>query len=385
MKITRYTRFVRAQILRGKLRSLGTVGGVTVAMFLLTVVISMQRGVESATRVSANDTTLVVYRENRYCPFTSHLPQFYASRIAAIPGVASVAPMRIVVSNCRASLDVVTFRGLTSESVADGLRGGWQLSSGSIEEWRRRSDGALVGESLATRRDVEIGQRFTAAGITVHVAGILRSSEPQDRNVVYTHLPFLQETDRRGGSGGIVTQFNVRVTDSDRLEEIARAIDEEFASESQPTSTWPEKAFAARAAADVLEIARFATWLGWGALITVFALVANAIVLSVRERVREYAILETLGYSKWHIATFVVAEGSILSLVGGMIGAALAAVIVRRGVFVLTMEGVSIEMTATAGVLLGGVLLSGAIGVLASVVPAVQAARQEIVESFRTV
>ncbi len=247
--------------------------------------------------MTANDTTLVVYRENRYCPFTSRLPQHYVRRIEAISGVASAVPVRILVSNCRASLDVVTFRGVGTEQFLTQYVPRFELLDGSAEEWRRRGDGALVGESLARRRSIKLGDRLTAAGITVYVAGIFRSDEPQDQNVAYTHLAFVQEAAERGGTGGIVTQFNVKVTDPSLLEPVATAIDEEFAHDQDPTFTSPEKAFVARAATDILQIVSFASWLGWGALAAVFALVANAIVLAVQDRIRDHAVLQTLGYS----------------------------------------------------------------------------------------
>ena len=38
--------------------------------------------------------------------------------------------------------------------------------------------------ALATRRGLRIGDRFEAAGITVYVAGIIRSPEPQDQTYV---------------------------------------------------------------------------------------------------------------------------------------------------------------------------------------------------------
>ncbi len=69
----------------------------------------MQQGVREATVRSANDTRLVVYRQDRYCPFTSNLPENYAARISMIAGVKSVVPVKVVVSNCRTGLDVVTF------------------------------------------------------------------------------------------------------------------------------------------------------------------------------------------------------------------------------------------------------------------------------------
>ena len=80
----RFIPLILKQVVRNPTRSLLTMAGVAVAMFLFCTVRSMQRGVAEATRVSAADTTLVVYRENRYCPFTSRLPQHYQRRIESI-------------------------------------------------------------------------------------------------------------------------------------------------------------------------------------------------------------------------------------------------------------------------------------------------------------
>lgn len=375
---------VLKQLRRHPLRTALTACGVAVAMFLFCAVEAMRTGVERATRVTAEDTTLVVYRENRYCPFTSRLPQYYGSRIEAIPGVVSAVPMRIQVSNCSASLDVVTFRGVPEEAFVEHHVPDLEVIDGSVKAWRSRSDAALLGESLAVRRGLRVGDRFRSAGITVHVAGIVRSSEPQDRNVAYTHLGFLQESSRRGGTGGVVTQFNVKVDAPERLESVARAIDEEFARESDPTSTRPEKAFVAHAAGDILEMVRFASWLGWGALAAVFALVANAILLSVQDRIRDFAILQTLGYRPRHVAALVLLEGGVLGIGGGAVGA-IAALLVARRRFSLTMEGLNLEIASDPFLLAVGLGLSVLLGLLAGVAPAIRVARREIAESFRAV
>jgi putative ABC transport system permease protein len=375
---------VRRQLVRQPLRTGLTLSGVAVAMFLFCAVEAMRAGVERATTVTSSDTLLVVYRENRYCPFTSRIPQYYGDRIEAIPGVVSVVPMQITVSNCRASLDVVTLRGVPEEDFVAEVAPGLRIIEGSLEEWRRRSDAALVGESLAKRRRVAIGDRLDAAGITVTVAGVLRSAEPQEQNVAYTHLAFLQESLRRGGTGGIVTQFNVRVGSAADLEPVAAAIDEEFARDTEPTSTRPEKAFVAAAARDILEIVRFASWLGWGALAAVFALVANAIVLAVRDRVREHAILETVGFAPRHIAAIVLLEGLHLGIAGGLVGA-VAAFLVARQLFALTMEGINIEIVSDPRLIATGLLLAVLLGLGAAVAPALRAARRSIAESFRAV
>ena len=377
--------FVLKQVVRHRTRSLLTMAGVAIATFLFCTVQSMQHGVEAATRVTATDTTLVVYRENRYCPFTSRLPQHYRRRIEAVPGVTSVVPVRILVSNCRASLDVVTFRGVPQEQFVAQYAPSLDIIAGSIDEWTRRSDAALVGESLAIRRDTKVGDRFTAGGVTVYVAGIVRSDEPQDQNVAYTHLAFIQESSMRGGTNGVVTQFNVKIDDPARLEDVGAAIDAEFADDQEPTSTYAEKAFVARAASDVLDIVSFAAWLGWGALAAVFALVANAIILAVQDRVRDHAVLQTLGYSGTLIGQLIVVEGMVIGLCGGVVGAAVAFWFVSRGRFSMSMEGLNVEIASDPMIILTGLGMSVGLGVLAGLVPAWQASRREIASCFRAV
>jgi putative ABC transport system permease protein len=381
----KYLPLVFKYVVRHRTRTLLTICGVAIAMFLFCAVQSMRHGVEAATLVQATDTTLVVYRENRYCPFTSRLPQHYQRRIEDVPGVSSVVPVRILVSNCRASLDVVTFRGVPEQEFVAQYVPEFEIVDGSVDEWRRRSDSALVGEALAQRRGAKVGDRFSAGGVTVYVAGIIRSDEPQDRNVAYTHLPFIQEASDRGGTGGIVTQFNVKVDHPDKLTPVAEAIDVEFAADQEPTSTYPEKAFVARAASDVLEIVRFASWLGWGALAAVFALVANAIVLAVQDRIRDHAVLQTLGYSGGLVGQLIVAEGAVLGIAGGVVGAVGAFVVVSQGRFSLSMEGLNVEVSTSPGILVTGLVMSVALGVLAGLVPAWQASRREIAACFRAV
>src|SRR5687767_8671062 len=137
---------VLKQIARHRTRTLLTVAGVATAMFLFGAVQAMQAGVRDATETTARDTTLVVYRQNRFCPATSKLPEHYTDRIAKVPGVSSVTPMKIVVNNCRTSLDVVTFRGVPEEQFATDYAKGFTLTEGSIEQWRSRTDAALVGD-----------------------------------------------------------------------------------------------------------------------------------------------------------------------------------------------------------------------------------------------
>jgi putative ABC transport system permease protein len=372
------------QIVRHRTRTLLTVGGVATAMFLFAAVQAMQAGVSAATRTTAKDTMLVVYRQNRFCPATSRLPEYYGERIAKVPHVVSVVPMKIVVNNCRTSLDVVTFRGVPEERFVEHYVKAFRLLDGSIDQWKSRSDAALLGDTLAKRRGLKVGDRFDAAGVTTYVAGIVHSDEPQDQNVGYVHLQFLQ---RATGDHklGVVTQFNVKVDDPANLDTVATAIDREFARDSEPTQTSAEKAFVARAAADVINLVGFTQYLGWGCLAAVLALLGNAIVLSVQDRIREHAVLQTLGYGGMLIARLIISEALVLGLVGGSIGTAAALVAVHFGNISISTDGLSIHMTASLSVIAVGLLASASLGVFAGLIPAIQASRREITSCFRAV
>lgn len=369
------------QLARHRVRSLLTILGVASGMFLFTVVETMQRSLATATGATAADTVLVVYRQNRFCPATSRLPEHYADEIRRLDGVRAVIPVQIVVNNCGASLDVITFRGVPGELLTQ-FAPEITVIGGSLEEWSRRGDGALLGEVFAARRGLRPGDKFSAAGIAITVSGIIRSPFAQDNNVAYVKLPFLQQASRAGP--GVVTQFNVRVRSAGDLDRVARAIDTRFHSDQQPTDTRPEKAFFAETAAGLIELIRFTRWLGIGAVLAVTALVANALLLMVRGRVRENAVLRTLGYPGRAIGALVVSEGGMLGLAGGLLGVGLSVAFLRWQSLTLGNEGQTLAIRPDMTVALTGLAAALALGLLASLWPAWQAMTQSIVKSLRS-
>lgn len=368
-------------ITRHRIRSLLTILGVAAGMFLYAAVETMQGSLASATKQGADDTTLVVYRENRFCPSTSRLPEYYLPTIRKIDGVREAIPIQIAVNNCGASLDVIAFRGVPPEQL-DHYNPQLEVLEGSYEEWTGRTDGALVGENFATRRGLKVGDKFEAVGVTTYISGIIRSDSAQDNNVAYVHLPFLQQASKVGL--GTVTQFNVKVESADQLEAVAAEIDRTFASDSQPTNTRPEKAFFAETAREMIQLIGFTRWLGLGAVAAVLGLVANAVLLVVRGRVQETAVLQTLGFSRFDISLLVTFEGLLLGLAGGAFGVFSAFAFFRWKAFTLGNEGLTLAVIPDTAVLLNGLGVSLLLGLLASLYPAWKAARQPIVTSLRT-
>jgi putative ABC transport system permease protein len=368
------------QVFRHRLRTALTVAGVATGMFLFTAVETMQDSLRISTEANANDTTLVVYRENRYCPLTSRLPEHYLQEIRQIDGVREVIPIQIAVNNCGSSLDVITFRGVPPQSLRP-YNPELEIVTGSYEAWTQRTDGALLGEHFAARRGLKPGDQFEAVGVRVHVSGIVRSSHPQDSNVAYVHLSFLQQSTKVGL--GTVTQFNVSVDRSDQLDEVAKRIDTTFASDAEPTNTRPEKAFFAQTAQDLIQIIRFTRWLGWGAVLAVLGLVSNALFLVARGRITETAIFQTLGFSRWAIGQMMIWEGLWLGTMGGILGSGLAASFFHWNRFTFGNEGLTMALQTQPKVFINSLVLSVALGCMASLWPAHTASRAPIVQSLR--
>jgi len=348
-------------------------------MFLYTAVQTMQGSLAEATESNANDTTLVVYRENRFCPSTSRLPEHYLSTIQRIPGVKEVIPIQITVNNCGTSLDVITFRGVPPETLKR-YNPNIKIISGSYEDFVARTDAALIGKNFAQRRQLSPGDKFEAVGVNVQVAGIIESDSPQDNNVAYVHLPFLQQSSRIGL--GVVTQFNVRVDSSDLLQSVAKEIDETFEADAQPTHTQPEKAFFATTAKQMIELIDFTHWLGLGAVVTVLGLVANAVLLIVRSRVKETAILQTIGFSRKAIGLIVIMEGVLLGIIGGLTGILGAYIYFHFRVITIGNEGLTLALSPAPTVIFSGIFVSLLLGMLASIYPAWKATSRPLIHSL---
>lgn len=379
-QLLQLSRLAWKQVCRHRIRSILTAAGVATGIFLFTAVQTMQRSLAEATQGKSGENTLVVYRENRFCPTTSRLPEYYLSEIMRIDGVAEAIPIQITVNNCGASLDVITFRGVPPGNLL-AYNPEITVVEGSVEDWEGRSDAALVGENFARRRGLSPGDTFEAVGVRVWVAAIITSPQPQDKNVAYVHLPFLQQASRVGL--GTVTQFNVRVDDPEEMEPVAERIDELFAGDSAPTNTRPEKAFFAQTAQDLLEMIGFTRWIGLGAVIAVLGLVANALLLAARGRITESAILQTIGFPRVAVGLIMVCEGALLGLFGGVIGSGLAGLFFRWQSFTLGNEGLTLALTPSIGAVVSGLLVALLLGILASVWPAIVASTKPIVSSLR--
>ncbi len=372
--------YVLKTLLRHRARTLLTVSGTAVAMFVFCLVGSMQEGLARLTTSSDADRSLIVFQENRFCPTSSRLPEDYADEIRKLPGVQDVMPIQVWTNNCRASLDIVVFNGAAPELIRKNRP--LILTAGSWEEFAARNDAAIIGQSVAQRRRLQVGDQFTIGGLSVRIVGIFRSSVASEENLIYTSLAYLQLAQGRN-EAGLVTQHEVVLNEAADAVTVAREIDKTLKSGPVATTTRQKGAFQVSTLSDLVDLIGFAHWLGYACVGLVLSLVATTTVMSVQDRIKEYAVLQTIGVRPFRTMRLVLMESTILCLAGGLMGTVVAAAILGFGGFTIGAEGAMIAFRPSTQLVLSGTLMSAFVGILAGIAPAVQVATLSIVTALR--
>ncbi len=378
----RFFPYLVKSLWRHRVRTGLTVSGSAVALFVFCFVGAVQEGLARLTQNRQAERSLIVFQTNRFCPSTSKLPEDYGRTIAEIPGVGDVTPIKVFMNNCRASLDLVVFHGMPP----DKLRRFREMNviDGGLQSFEQRPDAALVGQALANRRHLKVGQRFAIGEVTVHIAGIFTASSPAEENFLYTHLDFLQRT-RGLNSVGTVTQFEVKLAEGADANAVSRAIDAAFHGGPVATDTRPKGVFEANAVGDLAELIGFAHYLGYACVGLVLAIVSTTALMAVQDRVREHAVLQTLGFTGLRIFGLVLSESMIVGVGGGVLGVGAALTTLGLSRLAVGTEGVTIAFTPSWTLALHGMGAALVIGVVAGMAPAWQAARADIVESLRAI
>lgn len=375
--------YVLKTLWRHRSRTILTVSGSAVALFVFSFVGSIQEGMNDLRRRQSGNRSLVAFQANKFCPATSHLPQDYEFEIAKIEGVREVVPIQVFTNNCRASLDVVVFYGVPPEKLRIA-RPKFRLVDGSWDEFAQNQDSAVMGRAVANRRQIQVGDKFSIGDLSVVCAGIFAAEDPAEENYIYSHLDFLQRS-KGMNLVGTVTQLEVLLTETADANSICTQIDEQFKSGSVETDTRPKGVFQAKSLGDLTQLIGLTHYLGLACVGLVLALVATTTVMSVQDRIREHAVLQTLGYSGSKVFALVMMESVILSLLGGLIGVSSALLLLKFKSLAVGAEAVTIAFTPSPSLAALGILVALVTGVTAGFFPAIQAARIEIVRGLRQV
>jgi putative ABC transport system permease protein len=373
--------YILKTLWRHRSRTILTVSGSAVALFVFCFVGAVQQGMNDLQSRQESKQSLVMFQANKFCPATSHLPQDYESKIKRLDGIRDVVPIQVFTNNCRASLDVIVFYGVPPKKLRAARD--FELVAGDWVDFEAHQDSAVVGRAVASRRGLSVGDKFSIGDLTVQVAGVFRSNDPAEENYIYSHLDFLQRGQRENFVG-TVTQHEIVLQPGIDVAAKGKQIDELFRGGPVQTDTRPKGVFQTRSLGDLTQLIGLAHYLGYACVGLVLALVATTTVMSVQDRIKEHAVLQTLGFTGGRVFGLVLSESTLLSVLGGILGVTLAMLVLETSHLAVGAEAVTIAFRPSWSLAAIGVLVAAAVGILAGIFPGWHAARTNIVNSLRT-
>lgn len=256
---------------------------------------------------------------------------------------------------------------------------------------------AVIGESvrrgLFALDENPIGQHVGIRNIQFQVVGVLHSEQPGDegdRNNSTLTVPFTT-FQAAFNAGGRVQAFGVRLAadvDSNEVESaIRRTLAARHAVHPDDSNAIGSFNLSKRhqRAENLFRGNRTFVWLVCVATLLAGALgVSNIMLISVKERTKEFGVRKALGATPASIVRLVLAEATVLTLLAGYLGVALGVLclelVSRWG---STSQGPLGAPSIDVGVALLATLVIGVSGVLAGVAPARHAARIRPVVALR--
>jgi putative ABC transport system permease protein len=373
--------------LRHKLRSFLTVLGVAFAVLafgvIRTMITAWYAGAEAAKPdrlVTRNKVSLVF-----------SLPIAYQPKIEQVPGVVTVAPGNWFGGIYKEEKNFFPQFGVKMEPWFRMYRE-YVVPPDQWKDVLAERNACVVGRKLAQRFGWKLGQTVPIKGTIFPgdyefvVRGIYSGRDPgTDETQFFFHWDYLNEAIEKlyPGNGNRAGFFVVQIADPANGAAVIQTVDAMFENSLAETLTETEKAFQlgfVAMSSTIIAGIHLASVLIIGVVLLVLA---NTMAMAARERVKEYAVLKTLGFRGWHLASVIGGESMLLAVVGGTIG--LVALLPLIATLEKQMADFFPSLPIDPLTFVHGVGISLAVGVAAAIVPARGAAKVSIVEGLRRI
>jgi len=379
----KFAYLVWRNLFRRKTRTVFTVGAILVSFVLYGVLAIIRTSFAMGVDVAGADRLMMVHKVS----FIQPLPVSYGNRIAQVEGVDAVTHQSWFGGIYQDPKNFFAQMAVVPEEHLD-LYPEYKLPEDQLKNWLANRQGVIVGPALVTRFGWKIGDRIPIQGTIWRprdgstwefiIEGIYDAPEGIDPAQMFLRYDYLEES-RPEEMSGIVGWYVIRVDDPSRSAEIAARLDDMFANSSFETKTSSEKAFIQGFANQIGNIGAIVTAVTAATLFVLLLVVGNTMAQSIRERTNELAVLKTLGFPDGLVLGLVLAESLALAFVGGSIGLLLAWLFAQGGdptymlpAFFLPTRDIFI-----------GIGLIVLLGVVAGLLPALQARRLRIVDALR--
>lgn len=376
-------------MLRHSLRSVLTMAGIAIAVMafglLRTVVTAWSYGVEaaSADRLITRHAVAFIFP----------LPYAYKGQLEQISGVKTVSyaswfqgiykDQSFENFFPRIAVDPQTIMTVYSE---------YTLPPEQLQAFQRQRNGCVVGRKLAEQHGFKIGDIIPVTGDIYPgqweftVVGIYTGKDKTaDETQMFFQWDYLNEQNRKQNNWAAdqVGWYILKIDKPNDAGTVAEAVDALYANSPAKTKTETEKAFQQSFVSLSSAIITAMEVVSYVIIGIILMVLANTIIMSARERIREYAVLKTLGFTGFHVAGLILGESLFISMFGGAVGLALTfPVCAGFGEAFPTMfpvfavQGSTIALAVTFSVLVGGV---------AAAFPAFRSSRMSIVEGLRQI
>ncbi|MBR0671730.1 ABC transporter permease [Neoroseomonas soli] len=201
------------------------------------------------------------------------------------------------------------------------------IIQGSLEELRSAANGLIIGDTLAQRLGVQLGDTVIAVsprGVTLQmkIVGIFHTGlVALDQSTGYALLKVNQVLQDRPN---VVNQILLRLADVTQAEPLARQIEARF---GDRTESWEEQN---RNILTVFVIQNAIMYSVTGAILLVAAFgIYNIISTVVFEKTRDIAILKSLGFTEGDIQRLFLVQGVIAGLLGAVLGCLLGQLMIE--------------------------------------------------------
>ena len=377
------TQFVTKNAFRNRRRTILTVISISVSLLLLTLMMTIWRSFyidkgppESALRLITRHRVSLTF----------FLPGSYREKIRAIPGVVNVSPLNWFGGKYKDDKPENFFAQFTvdPEEIVK-VYSEWQIPPDQLQAWLHDRTGAAVGKKLADRMKWNIGDKFILKGTIfapfnpeLTVRAIIGGTEPND--AVYFNTAYLEESvPRWKGRAGT---FAIRTDSESSVTRVAQVIDDMFRNSPEPTKTETEKAFQLGFVSMMGNVKAFILGICSAVVFAILLVSANTMAMSIRERIREVAVLKTLGFTRNGILALFVGEAVAVALIGGLLG-----ILFAKGLIALVANspqgGMLQYITVNVPTMGVALLVAAFVGFLSAFFPAYRASKLNIAEGLR--
>lgn len=385
-----FAKLAARNLARNKFRVTLTILGVAIALVAFVLLRTVLSAWEVAADYAAKDRIATRHKVS----IVMVLPKRYVERVRQVPGIKAATwanwfggkdPNKPDEFFPTLAVDPVSFLEVYDEILLDPE---------SRQRWLDDRQGAVIGDVLARKLNLHVGDRYSLAGTIFpgawefRISGIYRATrKSMDRSEFFFHWDYFNESlpeQRRDQIGWIAS----RIDEPARSAEISRAVDQVFDSQDVQTLSMSERAMNVQFLAMFDALLKALNWVSLIILIILLMILGNTVAMGVRERTNEYGVLRAIGFLPRHVVMFVLGESMLLGLVAGVFGIALSYPIVQYGMGRWLEENMGgmfpyfrIEPMTTVAAILAATML----GAAAAVIPALRASRLGIVESLRRI